>query len=155
MTGSQKALIYTIGYEGFSIGEFVAKLQSHNIGLLVDIRDNPYSRKKDFSAKRLSAHLAAAGIGYLHLKQLGCPAPIRSALKHNGDFKAYKSAFLSHLITQSDALDYLCNLLLVNIICLMCLEQDESRCHRLLVAEKLAVRFSGDKPPKLEIIHLK
>lgn len=155
MTENTENAIYTIGYAGLSIDEFVAELQRHDIELLVDIRDNPYSRKRDFSARALADHLAGAGIRYLHLKQLGCPASIRKALKQSGDFEAYRGAYLRHLDTQIDTLNQLYNLMYSNKICLMCLEQDATHCHRLLVTAKLTDMFYEDKQNQLEIIHLK
>jgi len=147
--------LFTIGYAGFSISDFIGALRRNGIQLLVDIRENPFSRMKDFSAKNLSGHLASAKLEYLHLKQLGCPAEIRRALKESGDFLAYKSSYGRHLETQIDTLNKLHNLLQSNNLCLMCLEQDETDCHRLIVAERLAEIAASGGHEQLKIVHLK
>lgn len=35
--------VYTIGYSGFSIDDFITTLKKHNISLVVDVRSSPYS----------------------------------------------------------------------------------------------------------------
>jgi hypothetical protein len=35
------------------------------------VRERPYSRKPDFNKKRLTAHLAAEGIAYIHTDRAG------------------------------------------------------------------------------------
>ena len=55
--------IYTIGYEGASVPDFIAALRWAGIALVLDIRAAPVSRKKGFSKSPLAQHLAEAGIG--------------------------------------------------------------------------------------------
>ena len=43
-----KHTISTIGYEGTSIGGFIAALQHASIDMLIDVRAVPVSRKKGF-----------------------------------------------------------------------------------------------------------
>ena len=70
--------IYTIGYEGIDIDDFLYLLQNHNIETVVDIRELPLSRKQGFSKNILSNHLNLKGYEYIHIPQLGCPKPIRN-----------------------------------------------------------------------------
>ncbi|MEE9301011.1 MAG: DUF488 domain-containing protein [Alphaproteobacteria bacterium] len=59
------APIYTIGYGGRMIGDFLALLAAFEIVLLVDVRSYPASRfQPDYGKKRLSEHLKEAGTGY-------------------------------------------------------------------------------------------
>ena len=49
-------MIYTIGYQKFSIEDIENIIVKKDIGLLVDVRSHPYSRnpaKKDFNKNRL------------------------------------------------------------------------------------------------------
>lgn len=71
-------ILYTVGYEGRSIGEFLELLKSHGVEHLVDVRDAPISRKPGFAKTSLSAALAAVSIRYTHARALGCPKPIRA-----------------------------------------------------------------------------
>ncbi|HXF62802.1 MAG TPA: DUF488 domain-containing protein [Caldilineaceae bacterium] len=67
MTGSADVIpIYTIGYGGRSIEEFIAVLAQYRIAYLVDVRSAPYSRHKpEFSKEALARVLQAQGIRYL------------------------------------------------------------------------------------------
>jgi uncharacterized protein (DUF488 family) len=62
--------LYTIGYEQASIDDFVATLRTAGVELVIDVREQPLSRKKGFSKKALNALLEANDIGYIHLKGL-------------------------------------------------------------------------------------
>lgn len=44
--------LHTIGYEGSSIGDFLATLETVGIRLLIDVRDVPISRKFDSQNRR-------------------------------------------------------------------------------------------------------
>jgi uncharacterized protein (DUF488 family) len=78
-------MLFTLGYEGLNVDTYIAALKLHDIHTLVDVRELPLSRKKGFSKNVLAARLDAEGIGYLHLRSLGAPRPIRHALRADGD----------------------------------------------------------------------
>ena len=67
--------LYTIGYQGRSLEEFLAVLRREGIGCVVDVRRNALSRKPGFSKTALREALAGAGIDYLHLRRLGIERP--------------------------------------------------------------------------------
>ena len=58
--------IYTIGYEGKSIDEFIEELKNQGVKNLIDVRIRAGSRKKGFSKTALSEYLNNAGITYNH-----------------------------------------------------------------------------------------
>ena len=87
-------MLYTIGYESKSIDDLISQLKSHDISILVDVREIPISRKKGFSKTVFSEYLSQNGIEYIHLKKLGGPKNIRKELKQNKD---YFSFFEKHL----------------------------------------------------------
>src|SRR4051794_20207544 len=66
--------IFTIGYEGTTIGEFIAALEAAGVERVIDVRALPLSRRPGFSKSPLRAALEEMGIEYLHLKALGTPA---------------------------------------------------------------------------------
>ncbi|MBU1626147.1 DUF488 domain-containing protein, partial [bacterium] len=66
--------LYTIGYEGRETDEFISELKKHDITRLIDIRENPFSRKKGFYKSALKTALENQGIEYIHLKALGTPS---------------------------------------------------------------------------------
>jgi uncharacterized protein (DUF488 family) len=125
--------LYTSGYQGLNIDQFIARLQEAGIETLVDIRATPYSRKPDFSKQALADHLQAAQIAYRHIPALGCPKPIRDA--YGADHAQYEIHFKRYLATQSDAVEALAAFSQATRACLLCFEADHRECHRSLVAE--------------------
>lgn len=57
--------VYTIGYSGFSINDFIATLKANHISLVVDVRSQPYSQWfSDYNKETLERTLEQAGIYY-------------------------------------------------------------------------------------------
>ena len=144
--------IYTIGYQNITIEDFCRILTENEITAIADIRENPYSRNRDFSQKAIIAHLQKAGIAYFHFKALGSPPDLRREVRENHDYKRFFEQYTNHLNTQSDTLAELNNIIYDNTICLLCYEHDIAICHRRIVAEKLAELAEAAGP--VEIIHL-
>lgn len=121
--------LLTIGYEGASA---VA---------LLDVREAPVSRKPGFSKRAIEAMLAAAGIGYRHLRDLGTPKPGRDAARA-GDIDTFRRIFDAQLASPAGraALDEAAVLARDGGVCLLCYERDPERCHRSIVAEAIAAR---------------
>jgi len=63
-------MLYTIGYEGLDISSFVEELREQKIRVLIDVRELPLSRKKGFSKSALNTVVTAAGVKYIHLRDL-------------------------------------------------------------------------------------
>lgn len=128
-------MIYTIGYEGRTLEEFVSILQENNIQLLIDIREYPGSRKKGFSKNALRSFIEGSGIDYTHLRDLGDPKPGRLAARA-GAHEEFKRIFNEHMSTAParKALDTAANMSLSKISCLMCYEKHYQSCHRSIVA---------------------
>lgn len=131
--------LFTIGYEGAEIGDFLATLMAHEISRVVDVRDVPISRKRGFSKNLLREALSEKGIDYVHLKGLGDPKPGRDAARR-GDFSAFRKIYSLHLktIDAQAALDAAQKLALDRVSCLLCFERDNKHCHRSIVASRLA-----------------
>ena len=133
--------VLTIGYEGSSIDDFIATLKTANVEVLIDIRDVPVSRKRGFSKKLLAEALEAAGLDYVHLRDLGDPKPGRDAARR-GDMEAFNRIFRGHLardVSQA-ALSQAIEIASRFRACLLCFERDHACCHRSIVAEAMAGR---------------
>jgi len=135
--------IYTVGYEGLALEEFLRRLRRAQVQLVVDVRDMALSRKRGFSKTALAAALGEAGVGYLHMRSLGCPKPIRDRYRANGDWKAYTAAFMDHLRHQSVAVGELAKVCRGNAAALLCYEADAGFCHRTYVARAAAAMSGG------------
>ena len=96
--------IWTIGYEGLSLEQFLELLKANGIEHLVDIREAPISRKAGFAKAALSEAVERAGIRYSHVRALGCPKPIRDRHKETADWGRYTRDFKIYLAGQDDAL---------------------------------------------------
>jgi uncharacterized protein (DUF488 family) len=136
--------VFTIGYEGLDIDTFMSLLGQHGIDTIVDIRELPLSRKRGFSKKALADALYMEGHGYLHLRELGCPKPVRDRYRDDGNWKRYTRGFLKHLQGQQSALEQLFELANSSHCALLCYEADFNLCHRSLVASALHARYDID-----------
>jgi len=54
--------LFTIGYEGRSVAEFIDQLESAGVERVVDVRDLPLSRRAGFSKTPLQRALSDVGI---------------------------------------------------------------------------------------------
>lgn len=143
--------IWTIGYEGTSAERFVDALRASGVELLVDVRAVASSRRPGFAKSRLAANVEAAGMRYLHLRDLGTPADGRAAARA-GRHQEMRRVFAAHLATERarDALAQLADIVRGGTrACLLCFEADPAHCHRSLIVDALV-----DAVPSLDVVHL-
>jgi uncharacterized protein (DUF488 family) len=128
----------TIGYEGTTIGAVLNTLRDADVGLLIDVRAVPQSRKPGFSKRQLAAALDEAGIGYVHLQALGTPKPGRDAVRA-GHPERMEVIFRDHMTSDraQAGLAQAKQLAGERPACLLCFERDHNTCHRRLVAEMI------------------
>lgn len=139
--------LYTIGYEGADLADFLATLKRAKTNVLLDVRELPISRRKGFSKTALKEALADAGIDYRHEKQLGSPKAVRHKLREDWNYKRFFRDYDKHLSQQMDLLEQLTQEIKGNVA-LMCYEKDHTTCHRASVVNELA------KMLDLEPVHL-
>ena len=130
--------IFTIGYEGATMADFLAALTAAGVERVIDVRALPLSRRPGFSKSALAASLLEAGIGYVHLKALGTPKLGRDAAK-KGDRVTLEAVYAGQLElpeAQAQAAQMLA-LAAEKPSALLCFERDPGHCHRslLLTAE--------------------
>ena len=129
--------VFTIGYEGADLADFIKALKQANVDVLLDVREIPISRRRGFSKTALREALEKANIGYRHEKQLGSPKVIRHRLREDKNYKRFFKDFARHLDKQVELLNLLTQEL-TGSIALMCYEKDFQICHRTAVANALA-----------------
>ena len=92
-----KPKIFSLGYEGRRMEDFIDRLEENKITELVDVRNHAFSWNKDFSMKALNENLNASGIKYVNLPRLGAPKEIRMEIKENNNpgkfFHEYSAGF--------------------------------------------------------------
>jgi uncharacterized protein (DUF488 family) len=132
-------LLYTIGYEGLDISEFLSELGAYGIRQIIDVRELPLSRKRGFSKSPLSEALSREGIGYIHVKPLGDPKPGRLAAR-SGDISSFRRIYAQHLIgaEAQAALEHVARLVKSDVSALLCYEKFYFSCHRAMIASFLS-----------------
>ena len=139
--------IFTIGYEGATMAEFLAALQQAGIERMIDVRALPLSRRPGFSKSPLRAALEEAGIEYVHLKALGTPADGRAAARagrHEDMARIYAGQLeLPEAMAQGAQMIELAR---ERPSALLCFEREPAHCHRSLLLEAVA--------PDVEAVHL-
>lgn len=130
--------LYTIGYQGAQIADLMNALKAAGVQCLVDVREAPISRKRDFAKSRLAAHLQDAQIGYRHVRALGNPKAGRDAARA-GDVETYRTIFSRHMESPPAraAVQEIGQLAVAERTCLLCLERDPRQCHRSIVADHI------------------
>jgi uncharacterized protein (DUF488 family) len=139
--------IFTIGYEGTTVGEFLNALKEAGVRRVIDVRALPLSRRPGFSKSALRASLDEAGIEYVHLKALGTPANGRAAARAGKQAELEKiyagQLELPEAIAQSAQMLDLAGEM---PSALLCMERDPAQCHRTLLLDAVAANA--------EVIHL-
>ena len=134
-----KPSIFTIGYQGRSVDQFVGSLVQNSVDTIIDVRLRPNSRKVGFSKTGLAAACSRVGIGYQHDRDLGTPAEILAAFRETGEYDW--DGFVTHLDSQPLALNRAIEVASDRVVCLVCYEADPLECHRRFVADRMAAHL--------------
>lgn len=139
--------IFTIGYEGTTVREFLTALQQAGVERVIDVRAVPNSRRPGFSKTPLRNALAEVGIDYVHLRALGTPADGRAAARagrHEELVRIYAGQLeLPEAMAQGAQMVELSR---EKPSAVLCYERDPSGCHRTLLLDSVA--------PDAEVEHL-
>lgn len=144
--------IVTIGVYDFTADAFVEKLTGEGVGLLLDLRQRRGVRGPDYAwanSARLQHALAAAEIGYRHVKDLAPTTELRQ-LQYREDHRQgvgkrnrvalapeYAERYTREILDPFDLGALVAELPGDSTIALLCVERDPESCHRSLVAERL------------------
>ena len=141
--------IYSVGYEGMTLPGLVERLAAAQVSVVIDVRLNPISRRPGFSRRRLAEGLAAAGINYVHEKELGNPQDNRDSFRDGDgqDGRARMRAILTH--NARSAMERVVSLASDQRVALLCVEREHERCHRGVIAD-VAVEHN----PAIEVLRM-
>jgi uncharacterized protein (DUF488 family) len=131
--------IFTIGYEGATLPEFLAALRAAGVSQVIDVRALPLSRRPGFSKTPLRGALAEAGIDYVHLRALGTPAEGRSAARagRHAEMARIYAGQLELPETMAQGAQMLA-LAREKPSALLCFEREPAHCHRSLLLDAVA-----------------
>lgn len=134
--------IFTIGYEGTTMDDFLATLKGAGVERVIDVRALPLSRRPGFSKNTLAATLADNGIGYVHLKALGTPKAGRDAAK-KGDWRTMEQVYAGQLHSPEAQIqaEELRTLALEAPSAVLCFEHDPRHCHRTMLLREEGAGF--------------
>lgn len=142
--------VWTIGHSTRSVDDFIEALASEKIDALIDVRRFPVSRRyPHFNKDELAQSLAAAGITYLHLPELGGRRSTRKDSYNTGLRNASFRGYADYMETDSfrEGIERLLELASARRTAIMCAEALWWRCHRSLISDYLI--SNG-----IEVIHI-
>jgi uncharacterized protein (DUF488 family) len=133
------ATLFTIGYEGKSLEEFINALLRNNVSLLCDVRKNAFSMKYGFSKSTLIKACEKVKVTYLHIPELGIESSQRKSLETKEDYKTLFDRYRKTVLTVTSAIqkEVFLRIEKAGRAALMCFEADPSMCHRSHLADAL------------------
>lgn len=126
-------IIYSIGYSGFPVDEFVAELKRRRITALVDVRSSPHSGYyTDFNREALAPRLRREGIVYRnYAREFGARQEDRRFYADEGYLDFVKFAASAQFRDGVDKV--LAGMERGYVFALMCAEKDPISCHRAIL----------------------
>ncbi len=144
-------ILYTIGYRRKPLALFIEQLREAGVDAVIDVRLRNTSHLAGYTKRDDLAFLLREGfaIAYEHRPELAPTPEILDAYREDEDWAAYESRFIP-LLEERDAEEVGRETLArYRAPCLLCAEPTADHCHRRLVAEYWARRWSD-----LTIVHL-
>ena len=129
--------IYTAGYEGKPVDEFLNLLMKSGIRRLIDVRYNPISRRYGFHKSTLERLCSSLEIDYQHLQCLGIPGSTRTDLSSMDSYLALFKEYQCGLVDRREDLQNVISLLKSKPSALVCMEANPQYCHRNVLAQHL------------------
>lgn len=133
---ADRPVLFSIGHSNHTEEKFLELLKQHEIGVLVDVRSQPYSRySPHFNAGSLKALVESAGVRYLFMgDQLGGRPEGDEFFDEAGHALYYRMAesppFLEGIARlERGARDHR--------VAMMCSEEDPAVCHRYLLVTRV------------------
>ena len=137
--------LFTIGYEGVALEDYIKRLIIEDVHVLCDVRKNAYSQKYGFNKSQLEKACEGVGIRYVHVPDLGIESDKRQDLRSQHDYDVLFAEYDRTVIPQNQqSLRYVYNLIMTDErVALTCFEKDPKQCHRSRVAKALMDMADG------------
>ncbi|HSO93232.1 MAG TPA: DUF488 domain-containing protein [Candidatus Dormibacteraeota bacterium] len=148
--------IATIGVYDSSLDDFLGKLASQKVAMVVDVRQRRGVRGPQYAwanSLRLQKALKQAGIAYRHRPELAPTTELRH-LQYREDDRLgvgkrsrielapeYRRQYLGEVLDRVDLAAVLESLPAERMSAFLCVERDAKACHRSLIAARLHARF--------------
>ena len=130
---------------------YVRTLRHAGVGIVVDVRETPWSYKRSFCKGALSLELANAGIDYIHVRSAGNPKENRRTASTSEEcLRRYRRHLRSNPEAVADLFEVISGATKQNkSVCLTCFEKEPHECHRSVLTSAIR-KISGH----LTAIHL-
>ena len=140
---TKDTILFTIGYEGISLEEYLNRLVKNDVKMLIDVRSNPLSMKFGFSKSQLSNYCSKLDIEYIHIPSLGIKSEQRQELNDQSDYdKLFANYCKNTLANTKDEQEKVFSLIVkYNRIALTCFEADINQCHRRHLSNAISSRL--------------
>ncbi len=117
----------TLGYGGRDTNSLISALKEMKADAVIDVRYKPYCGwNRDFCGEVLKEKLAAEGIDYLWIPDLG-----NTTRDINNINLVNEARGIEKVLSAAAQYEY-------DTVVLLCAEADEKKCHRSYVRDKLA-----------------
>jgi len=139
----KKTTVYSIGHSDLPFDEFLHRLRTAGIQILVDLRSTPLSKHApQYNQKNLVEKLPAFGITYHHLKELGGKGRKGLTRSPNTGLSKPWQAYADYMLSDEfeRGLMQLTALVTIGTVAMFCAEADWKKCHRRFLADILTVR---------------
>ena len=144
--------LYTIGFTKKRAQDFFELMRNNGIQRVVDIRVNPKGQLAGFAKQNdlpYFLNMLVDGCQYQHDPSLAPTKEILTDYREDDDWGNYTRRFQELMDERNIPGDLSENDFNTVVTCLLCSEDVPDRCHRRLVAERLAANWE-----RVEIIHL-
>jgi uncharacterized protein (DUF488 family) len=135
--------VLTIGHSTRTWDAFLDLLAAHAVGMIVDVRRYPASRRHPHFGRDALAHaLGKRGIGYRHEPDLGGRRSPHPDSPNTGWRSAAFRGYADYMLTTAfeEALERLIDAGRARRVAILCAEAVPWRCHRQLIADALVSR---------------
>jgi uncharacterized protein (DUF488 family) len=128
--------VYSIGYYGFPIDDFIRTLKKYKISLVVDVRSSPFSTHfPEYNRDVLDGYLIGHGIQYRnYANEFGARQENHAYYSKEGylDFECFSKSeqFISGVTKLCDSMSK------NHTFVLMCAEKDPIACHRTILVSR-------------------
>lgn len=137
--------LYTIGFRGKALAEFVQLLRQAGVDAVIDVRLRNTSQLAGYTKRDDLDFLLREGFGiaYEHRLELAPTPEIFDAYRRKKDWPAYEAQFGTLLVErQADNIGHQI-LSRYQAPCLLCSEPTADQCHRRLIAEYWATHIQN------------
>ena len=143
--------IYTIGFTQKSAERFFDLLTEHGIGCLIDIRLHPNGQLAGFAKQEDLRYFLRELVGceYYHFEFLAPSEEIFKDYRKDKDWAKFERCYRCLMDERAMVQQLDRSFFAQKPCCLLCSEHLPDKCHRRLLAERLAQEWSD-----VEVVHL-